>query len=146
MILLPKVLKFNPIGKQSSLYSCWPSQVALVEKNLLANAGDIWDVGSIPGWGRFPQVGHGNPVQYSCLENSMDRGAWRATVHRVTKSQTQLKWLHMHIHIFLLLTTPGLPKVQYLGHLPPFTTTPPVQHPVKWKMAGTEENRNEGVN
>ena len=43
---------------------------------------------SIPGSGRSPGGGHGNPLQYSCLENSMDRGAWRATVHRVTKSQT----------------------------------------------------------
>ena len=48
------------------------------------NAGDA---GSIPGWGRSPGGGHGNPVQYSCLETSVDRGAWRATVHGVTKSQ-----------------------------------------------------------
>ena len=45
-------------------------------------------VGSIPGWGRSPGGGHGNPLQYSCLENSMDREAWQATVHRVAKSQT----------------------------------------------------------
>ena len=51
------------------------------------------DTGSIPGWGRSPGGGHGNPLPYSCLENPMDRGAWWATVHRVTKSQTQLKWL-----------------------------------------------------
>ena len=49
------------------------------------------DVGSIPGSGRSPEEGHGNPLQYSCLENPMDRGAWWATVHSVTKSQTQLK-------------------------------------------------------
>ena len=53
-----------------------------------ANAGDIRDVGSIPGSGRFPGGGNGNPLQYSCLENPMDRGAWRATVHAVTKSWT----------------------------------------------------------
>ena len=47
-----------------------------------ANAGDV---GSIPGWGRSPGGGHGNPLQYSCLENPMDRGAWWATVHRVAK-------------------------------------------------------------
>ena len=57
-------------------------------KNLPANAGDIRDVGSIPELGRSPGGGHGNPLQYSCLENPMDRGAWQATVHRIAKSQT----------------------------------------------------------
>ena len=51
------------------------------------NAGDIREAGSIPGLGRSPGEGHGNPLQYSGLENSMDRGAWRATVHRVAKSR-----------------------------------------------------------
>ena len=69
--------------------------MALVVKNPLANAGDTRDVGSIPGSGRFPGGGHGNPLQYSCLENPMDRGALWATVHRVT-SQAQLKGLSMH--------------------------------------------------
>ena len=55
-------------------------------KNLLANARDIRDVGSIPGSGRSPGEGNGNPLQYSCLENSTDRGAWWATVHGVAKS------------------------------------------------------------
>ena len=54
-----------------------------VLKNPPANAGDTRDLGSIPGVGRSPGVGNGNPLQYSCLENSMDRGAWRATVHGV---------------------------------------------------------------
>ena len=63
------------------------SQVALVVKNLPAKAGDIREVGSIPGSGRSPGVGNGNPVQYSCLENPMDRGTWWATVYRVAKSQ-----------------------------------------------------------
>ena len=54
-------------------------------KNPPANAGDIRDVGSIPGSGRCLGGGHGNPLQYSCQENALDRGAWRATVHRVTK-------------------------------------------------------------
>ena len=58
-------------------------------KNLPASAEDTGDVGSIPGSGRSPEGGHGNPLQYSCLENSMDRGAWWATVSRVAKSQTQ---------------------------------------------------------
>ena len=64
-------------------------------KNPPANAADIRDVGLIPGSGRSPGGGHGNPFQYSCLENPMDRGAWRAIVHRVTKSQTRLKQLSM---------------------------------------------------
>ena len=67
------------------IISC-ATQVVLVVKNLPANAGDIRDVGSIPGSGRSP--GHGNSLQYSCLENAMARGIWRATVHRVAKSQT----------------------------------------------------------
>ena len=58
-------------------------------KNPLANAGDIRDAGSIPGSGRSPGGGHGTPLQYSCLENPMDRGAWLATVHGVTESWTQ---------------------------------------------------------
>ena len=60
-------------------------------KNLPANARDVRDTGSILGSGRSPGGGHGNPLQYSCLENALDRGAWQATVHRVTQSQTQLK-------------------------------------------------------
>ena len=58
-------------------------------KNVPANAGDIRDVGSIPGLGRSPGEGHDNPLQYSCLANPMERGAWWATVHRVAQSQTQ---------------------------------------------------------
>ena len=61
------------------------SQVALVVKNPPANAGDAKDAGSIPGSGRSPGEGNGNPLQYYCLENPMDRGAWQATVHGVTK-------------------------------------------------------------
>ena len=60
-------------------------------KNLPANAGDIREAGSIPGSARSHGGGHGNPLQYSCLENPMDGGAWRATVHGVAQSQTQLK-------------------------------------------------------
>ena len=65
----------------------------LVVKNPLANAGDVKDAGVIPGSGRSPGEGHGNPLKYSCLENPMDRRAWWATVHRVAKSQTQQKSL-----------------------------------------------------
>ena len=65
-------------------------------KNLPASAGDIRDVGSIPGSGRSSGGGQGNPLQYSCLESPMDRGTWQATVHRVAKSQSQLSDLaHM---------------------------------------------------
>ena len=55
-------------------------------KNLPANAGNIRDVGSVPGSGRSPGGGHGNLLPYSCLKNSMDSGAWGAAVHRVTRS------------------------------------------------------------
>ena len=59
-------------------------------KNLLANAGDSRDAGSIPKLGRSPGEGNGNPIQYSCLENPMDRGAWSATAHGVAKSLIRL--------------------------------------------------------
>ena len=62
-------------------------------KNPPANTGDPRDEGLIPGLGRLPGEGNGNPLQDSCLENPMDRGAWRAAVHDVTKSRTRLKYL-----------------------------------------------------
>ena len=73
-----------------------------------ANAGDLREVGSIPGSGRFPGREHGNPLQSSCLENPMDRGAWGATVHGVAESQTQLKQLSKKardINIQKMITT-----------------------------------------
>ena len=69
-----------------------------VVKNSPANAGDKRDAGSILGLGRTPGGGNGNPLQYSCLENPVDRGAWWATVHRVAKSQIQIKQLSTHAH------------------------------------------------
>ena len=66
------------------------SLVAQLVKNLPANAGDARDVGSIPGSGKSPGEGNDNPLQYSCLENPIDGGAWQTTVHRVTKGQTLL--------------------------------------------------------
>ena len=66
------------------------SQMAVVVKNSPANAGDARDAASIPRPRRSPGGGHGNPLQYYCVKNSMDRGAWWATVHGVTKSQTRL--------------------------------------------------------
>ena len=67
-------------------------------KNLLANAEDIRDVGLIPGSGRSPGGGHGNPLKYSCLENPMDRGAWGATVHGVTKESDMTVTEHTHVY------------------------------------------------
>ena len=73
-----------------------PSQMALVVKNTAANAGDIRDAGMTPGSGRSPAGGHGNPLQYSCVEDPMHRGAWRAIVQWVEKSRTRLKRLSTH--------------------------------------------------
>ena len=82
-IICRTTVLYNSRGRHShhSLCKChplesWASQVALVAKNLPTNAGDEREAGLIPGWGRSPGVGNGNPLQYSCLENSMDRGAW----------------------------------------------------------------------
>ena len=81
-----------------SYTSIQASQVALV-KNLPASSGDIKDMGSSPRLGKCHGGGHDNPLQYSCLENPMDRRAWRASVHRVVKSQTRLKQLsRAHTH------------------------------------------------
>ena len=71
----------------------WGFQVALVLKNLPVKAGDIRDASSIPGLGRYPGEGHSNPLQYSCLENPRDSGAWWAAVYGVAQSQTRLKQL-----------------------------------------------------
>ena len=65
-------------------------------KNLPVNAGDVRDAGSIPGSGRSPGGRHNNPLQYSCLENPMDRGAWQAAVHGITQSWTRLKQFSTH--------------------------------------------------
>ena len=82
----------SPIYTHIHIYylnlSTGASQVVLVVKNPAANAGDIRDTSSIPGLGRSSGGGHGNPVQYSCLENPTDRGVWQATVHGVAKSRT----------------------------------------------------------
>ena len=72
------------------------SQMALVVKNSPANEGDSRDMDYIAGSERSPGGGHGNTLQYFCLENPMDREAWRAIVHRVLNSQTWLKWLSTH--------------------------------------------------
>ena len=82
----------NDLGKETSFGA---SQVALVVKNLPANAGDVRDTGLIPGSGRSPGRGQGNPLQY-CLENAMDRGASQAAVHSVAQSRTRPKQLSTH--------------------------------------------------
>ena len=66
----------------------------IVIKNLPAKAGQARDVGLIPGSGRSPGVGNGNPLQYFCLENSTDRGVWQATVHGVAKESDMIYWLN----------------------------------------------------
>ena len=89
---------------------------------MFANAGDARDMGSIPGLGRSPGVENGKPLQYSCLENSMDRGAWRATVHGVAKSWTWLKnWKYISV------------KGAKMGHWSPPTL--PLSCPWKWKWS-----------
>ena len=73
-----------------------PRQIS--SKESANSAGDPGDLGSIPGSGRFPGGGHGSTLQYSCRENPMDKGAWHAIVHGVSKSQTRLKQLNTHAH------------------------------------------------
>ena len=76
------------ISKSPGIKCLGASHMVLVVKNPPANAGDAR---SVPGSGRFPGGGHGNSLQYSCLENPMDRGSWQPTVHRVIKNRTRLK-------------------------------------------------------
>ena len=87
---------------QGSLFNPRASLVAQMVKNLPC---DVGDPGLIPGSGRSPGEGNGYPLQYSCPENSMDRGAWWASIHGVAKSRTQLSNQHTHIHLI-----PGSPR------------------------------------
>ena len=84
-------------------------------KNPPASAGDIRDMGLIPGSGRSPGGEDGSPLQYSCLENPMDRGAWQDTIHRVAKSQTRLKPLSTHVHAVNMLDVNTLRTGQVQG-------------------------------
>ena len=96
-----------PFCKYTLSYRCsQASQVVLRVKNLPADAGDKRDLGSVSGLGRSPGGGHGNLLQYSCLGNPVDRGAWWAIVLGVAKSQTQLEQLNTHVHIGVLLVFP----------------------------------------
>ena len=94
--------------------------MALLVKNLPANAGDIRDMGSVLGFGRSPGGRHGNLLQYSCLESPIDRGAWQATVHRVAKSWTRLKQLSMQI-------------TESVYHTPETNTALSIKYKVKFK-------------
>ena len=94
--------------KRLSSSSSRGSQVALVVKYPPANAGDVRDTSSIPGSQRSPGGGQGNPLQYSCLENPVDRRAWRALVHRIAKSRTRLSDLACtHARDYLISNTGG---------------------------------------
>ena len=83
-----------------------------VDKESACNAGDAEDIGLIPGSGRSPGGGHGNLLQYSCLENPTDRGTWRAAIHRIPKSWTWVKWQSMHTHVQTPALTPACYALQ----------------------------------
>ena len=87
-------MRLGDLGLQLLFYIV--SQVVLVVKNLPTDAGNVRDEGLIPGLGRSPGGGHGNPLQCSCLENPMDRGAWQTTLDGVAKSRTRLMQFSMH--------------------------------------------------
>ena len=89
VFIISKLIKCYLLTIYSLLYNI-ASQVVPVVKTPPANAGDSRDMSSNPGSGRSPGGENGNPLQYSCLENPMDRGAWWATVHGITKSRTRL--------------------------------------------------------
>ena len=102
--------------------------MTLVVKSLLANAGDVRDVGLIPRSGRSPGGEHGNPLQYSCLENPVNREAWQAIVHRVAQSWTRLKRLsssskQIGDRDFNTLLYEDFPGAQTVKHLPPTLET-----------------------
>ena len=84
------------------IFNFWASKLAHMVKNLPANARVVGDVGLVPGLGRSPGGGNGNPLQYFCLKKPMDRGAWCATVHEVAESQIVLS-MHFTAYIFLFL-------------------------------------------
>ena len=112
---LVQLMQFHAMTAWSLIYApIQPrtSQVVLVVKNPPGNAGDV---GSIPWSGKSPGGGYCNPHQYSCLENPLDRGAWRATVHRVGKSRTWLERLSMHA--YTQLRHPGSPEGPEMKYL-----------------------------
>ena len=88
MLANPIFMEPDFLGLNLSSATYWGFPGGTGVKNLPANTGNTGDAGLILGMGRFPRVGNGNPCQYSCLENSMDRGAWWATVHATAESDT----------------------------------------------------------
>jgi len=114
------------------------SRVAPAVKNPPADAENTGDAVSIPGSGRSSGEGHGNPFQYSCLENPMDRGAWQATVHRVTKSQTRLRQFctHAHIHICTLFRL-----FSHIGHYRILRRSPSSETQVRWPSSFLTTNQ-----
>ena len=99
-------LREDNLYAHRSMCTYMASQVAPVVKNPPASSGDLRDTGLIPGSRRSPGVGSGIPLQYSCLGNSKDRGAWQVTVHGASRSQTWLSgwaWSHVHICIFVYI-------------------------------------------
>ena len=104
----------------------------LVGQDSTCSAGDTGDAGLIPGLGRSPGEGHGNPLQYSCLDNAMDRGAWRATVHGVARSRTQQKPSeHTHIDTWAWDASLDAHKLKQYP-LPAAKTAPPPPTPRLW--------------
>ena len=102
--------------RKKNIFIFMASQMVPVVKNPPATTGDPSDMDSIPGSGRFSGLGNGNPFQYSCLENSMDRGAWWTTVYRFAKSRTRLSdWACTHIHVnmtfFLCVSVSTFPRL-----------------------------------
>ena len=87
----------SAFGAEHALPGGLASQVTLMVKNPPTNSGDIRDVSSVPGWGRSSEVENGNPLQYSCQENPMDRGAWK--VYGVTESNTTEASEHTHVFL-----------------------------------------------
>ena len=115
-------------------------------KESTCNAGDTGDVVSISGSGRYPGGGNGNPIQYSCLENSMDRGAWQAAVHEVTKSWMCLSnWAHTKKNLYitditgphpdsLYHTSPSIPWPLWCWLLPAHISSSPEVCPIQERV------------
>ena len=99
----------------------------------------VRDVGSIPGFRRFPGGRHGNPLQYSCLENPMDRGAWKAAVHRATQSQTRLKQLsmkHARTAVHQAPLSVEFSRQEWVALPPPGDLPPPGTEPMSPALSG----------
>ena len=118
----------------------WDFPGGSVVQNPPANAGDAEDAGSIPGLGRYPRGGNGNPVQYCCLGNPMDRGAWRATVRRVAKSRAWLSdWAHTQAESRVKLCKIIKVSVKAIcgSPLPPPSQAPPKLASYRWPKWST---------